>query len=71
MHLTMFCLRKDNSSISSTVMSCGAAATIFEKENLEGSRDHPIGGGMLGNYQQNSNIVLLCIYSLSNIYIYI
>ena len=28
----------------------------------------PGGEGMLGNYQQNSDIVLLCIYFLSNIY---
>ncbi len=26
------------------------------------------GGGMLGNYQQNSDIVILCIYFLSNVY---
>ncbi len=39
-----------------------------ERENLKGSCDHPRGEGMLGNYQQNSRIVILCIYSLSNIY---
>ena len=34
----------------------------FEKENLEGSCDYPMGrggGGMLGNYQQNSDIMHL------------
>ncbi len=30
-----------------------------------------MGGGMLGNYQQNSIILILCIYFLSNIYIFI
>ena len=45
-------------------MLCVAAAAIFQKENLKGSCDHPRGEGMLGNYQQNSDIVLLCIYFL-------
>ncbi len=39
-----------------------------ERENLKGSHDHPMGGGMLGNYQQNSDIIILCIYFLSNVY---
>ncbi len=43
------------------------AAAILGKENLKGSRDHPMGGGMLGNYQQNSRIVIFYIYFLSNI----
>ncbi len=32
----------------------------FEKENLQGSRDHPMGGGMLG---KTSKIVILCYYA--------
>ena len=69
---TMFCLRKDNKSVSSAVITCPGpmlvAMTERERENLKGSCDHPRGEGMLGNYQQNSRIVILCIYSLSNIY---
>ncbi len=40
-----------------------------ESQNHKGSRDQPLGGeGMLGNFQQNSRILILCIYSLSNVY---
>ncbi len=39
-----------------------------EHQNYKGSRDQPLGGGMLGNYQQNSRILILSIYSLSNVY---
>ncbi len=44
--------------------------SMAEKKEREKprSRDQPLGGGMLGNYQQNSKIVILCIYSLSNVY---
>ncbi len=55
----MFCLRKDKSSVSSNVIACSSAAAIFQKENLQGSRDHPMGGGMLGKL---SKIVILCYY---------
>ncbi len=67
---TIFCLKKDKRSISSAVITwdVGVLAVIFEKENLKGSCDQPRGEGILGNYQQNSDIVLLCIYSLSNVY---
>ncbi len=65
----IICFKKDRRSISSTVMYCLLAAIfVKERENLKGSHDHPMGGGMLGNYQQNSDIVLLCIYFLSNVY---
>ena len=64
----MFCLRKVSKSSSSVEMLCALEAILERKEkNLEGSCDHPMGGGMLGNYQQNCD-VLLCIYSLSNVY---
>ncbi len=63
----MFWCKNPSKSISCGVMYLGFAA-IFRKDNLEGSCDHPMGGGMLGNYQQNSDIVILCICSLSNIY---
>ncbi len=59
MHHMIFYLRKDKSSIFSMVMSCSSAAAILEKENLQGSRDHPMGGGMLGKL---SKIVILCYY---------
>ncbi len=63
----MFCLIKEINSISCVVIAHDPADAIFEKENLKQSRDHPMGEGMLGNYQQNSDIVILCIYFLSNI----
>ncbi len=40
----------------------------YARERKPWSHDHPMGGGILGNYQQNSDIVILCIYSLSNVY---
>ena len=55
----MFCLRKDNSLVSSNKISRGSAAAIFQKENLQGLCDHPMGGGMLGKL---SKIVILCYY---------
>ncbi len=56
----MFCLRKDKSSVSSNVIMRPSAAAIFQKENLQESRDHPMGGGgMLGKL---SKIVILCYY---------
>ena len=64
----MFCLMKEINLISCGVIVHDPAAAILGKENLKGSRDHPMGGGMLGNYQQNSRIVILYIYSLSNVY---
>ncbi len=39
-----------------------------ERENLKGHVITPGGEGMLGNYQQNSRILILYIYFLSNIY---
>ncbi len=54
----MFCLKKLNNSSSWTVINLPVAA-IFEKENLEGSHDHPMGGGMLGKL---SKMVILCYY---------
>ncbi len=40
------------------------ADAILEREsqNHKGSRGQPLGGGMLGNFQQNSRILILCIY---------
>ncbi len=45
-----------------------STASILEPREREKPRscDHPMGGGMLGKTQQNSDIVLLCIYFLSN-----
>ncbi len=42
----------------------------FEKRAPKTTRGHvigPWGGGMLGNFQQNSRILILSIYSLSNV----
>ncbi len=50
-----------------------AAMTV--KERGRTTRGHVIspwgGEGMLGKFQQNSRILILCIYSLSNVYIFI
>ena len=46
-------------------MACSSAVAIFQKENLQGSHDHPMGGGMLGKH---SIIVILCYY-VSNFYL--
>ncbi len=40
---TMFCLRKLSKSSSSVEMLCTLDAILERKENLEGSRDHPMG----------------------------
>ncbi len=59
----MFWCKKLNSSISWLVMYqawLAWLAAIFEKENLQGSHDHPMGGGMLG---KPSKIVILCYYA--------
>ena len=37
-------------------------------QNHKGSHDQPRGGGMLGNFKQNSRILILCIYLLYNVY---
>ncbi len=45
--------------------------TMIVKERARTTRGHvisPWGEGMLGNFQQNSRILILCIYSLSNVY---
>ena len=55
----MFCLKKDRSSVSSNVIAHSSAVAIFQKENLQGSHDHPMGGWMLG---KTSKIVILCYY---------
>ncbi len=66
--LTMFCLKTPNSSISSTVIARGWLAAIMKRKT---SRGHmimwsPHGGRNAGQSQQNSDIVLLCVYFLSN-----
>ncbi len=53
------------------VGTTGSHDSQRESQNHKGSHDHPVGGGMLGNCQQNSRILILSIYSLSNIYQYL
>ncbi len=43
------------------------AILVREKQNHKGA-SAPWGEGMLGNYQQNNTKLILCIYSLYNIY---
>ena len=65
---TIFCLTKEIISVSEFVMYLGLVA-ILKKENLKGSHDHVIplwGEECRLKSQQNSDIVLLCVYFLSN-----
>ncbi len=70
----MFCLRKLMMSRSSWLKlgmyAPPAAMTVKERapEPQGVTWSAPGGGGMLGNYQQNSRILILSIYSLSNVY---
>ncbi len=66
----MFCLKNDNNSVSSSVIARPEAAAILQKRAPKTTRGHmisPWGGGMLGNFQQNSRILILSVYSLSNV----
>ncbi len=68
----MFCLKKASISLSSWPKFCGyappVAMTVAKRaQNHKGSHDQPLGGGMLGNNQQNSTKLILSIYSLSNV----
>ncbi len=61
-------------SVSSRVIGCTPVLfdTMTVKERARTTRGHvitPWGGVMLGKFQQNSRILILCIYFLSNIFI--
>ncbi len=66
--LMIFCFKKLINSMSAVVVYLWLVATL-KKENLKGSCDHMIplwGEECRLKSQQNSDIVLLCIYILSN-----
>ncbi len=69
----IFWCRKLKTSTSSGVINLWADA-MLKRESTRTTRGYvitPWGGGMLGKFQQNSRILILCIYSLSNVYIYL
>ncbi len=72
--LATFWCRKLSRYISSGVIgwTCPGLAAMTVKERGKTSKGHMTspggGGGMLGNFQQNSRILILYIYSLSNVY---